>query len=368
MSSFAQTMALHLPLPVAESKVLQIIADECRDKELRCTMAHTYLAQLAGHPKVKGCSPRTVTRMVARLAERQLIEIDPTDGKQNAYRLKMENWWAMLPEETLRRFGAWAMKLGMEPPDTLASVARVADTLAKSGNEPLPNPAGTLAKSDTTKSRTLPVGPAVAVLDEKQQGPRASAPDLPPGVTLEAWNGWVEVRRKIPRAPFTVQAEKVALTVLRRKAAAGENVARLLERATVGAWKGFDADPRPGAGGGTLRGRSKQHPVAALGQGSEKPAPGRVAEATPDNMQPMWATAKGLLRSKIASEDAEAWLEPLQLIWVDASCVVLDGLPNSFFRSRLLTQYRDDLLAVLTRAFPGLAFDPLVQIEARKVG
>lgn len=78
-----------------------------------------------------------------------------------------------------------------------------------------------------------------------------------------------------------------------------------------------------------------------------------------------WTHCKTELARRLAREDAEAWLDGLTLEHVDRERVVLGGIPNSFFRSRILTHYRDALLEALAAAFPEFAIDPLVQLELR---
>jgi chromosomal replication initiator protein len=78
-----------------------------------------------------------------------------------------------------------------------------------------------------------------------------------------------------------------------------------------------------------------------------------------------WNHCKSELAPQLAREDAEAWLDALTLEHVDPDRVVLGGIPNSFFRSRILTHYRDALCACLAAGFPECAPDPLAQFELR---
>jgi chromosomal replication initiator protein len=76
-----------------------------------------------------------------------------------------------------------------------------------------------------------------------------------------------------------------------------------------------------------------------------------------------WMQCKTELARRIAREDAEAWLDSLSLSDVGPERVVLGGVPNSFFRTRILTQYREALLHVLAEAFPERAPDAWAQME-----
>jgi chromosomal replication initiator protein len=78
-----------------------------------------------------------------------------------------------------------------------------------------------------------------------------------------------------------------------------------------------------------------------------------------------WTTCKTELAPRLAPEDVEAWLTALTLEHLAPDRVVLGGIPNSFFRSRILTQYREALLEGLAAAFPECPVDPLAQLELR---
>lgn len=78
-----------------------------------------------------------------------------------------------------------------------------------------------------------------------------------------------------------------------------------------------------------------------------------------------WTHCKTELARRLAREDAEAWLDSLTLEHLDSRRIVLGGIPNSFFRSRILTHYRDALLETLAAAYPDQAIDGLVQLELR---
>lgn len=78
-----------------------------------------------------------------------------------------------------------------------------------------------------------------------------------------------------------------------------------------------------------------------------------------------WIHCKSELAARLAREDGEAWLDALTLEHLDRDRVVLGGVPNSFFRSRILTQYREALLAALAAAFPDHPVDAQAQLEVR---
>jgi len=78
-----------------------------------------------------------------------------------------------------------------------------------------------------------------------------------------------------------------------------------------------------------------------------------------------WTQCKSELAARLAREDGEAWLAALTLERLERDRVVLGGVQNTFFRSRILTQYRETLLDALAAAFPDHPVDALAQLEVR---
>jgi hypothetical protein len=74
---------------------------------------------------------------------------------------------------------------------------------------------------------------ADADADTKKQGAVA----LPDWIPAEAWDGWLEVRKK-SRAPNTSRALRLAIAELARLKAAGQDVRAVLEQSTLRGWRG----------------------------------------------------------------------------------------------------------------------------------
>jgi len=62
--------------------------------------------------------------------------------------------------------------------------------------------------------------------------------DLPSWVPLDAWNGWLEVR-KAKKTPNTERALRIALAKLDRLRLAGENVEAVIDQSTERGWTTF---------------------------------------------------------------------------------------------------------------------------------
>lgn len=81
--------------------------------------------------------------------------------------------------------------------------------------------------------------------DTKKQGAFA----LPSWLPMEAWDAWLEVRKKT-RAPNTTRALRLAIAELSRLKAAGQDVRAVLEQSTLRGWRGVFEVKGPKAGGG----------------------------------------------------------------------------------------------------------------------
>lgn len=77
------------------------------------------------------------------------------------------------------------------------------------------------------------VAHADAYADTKKQGAVA----LPDWLPHEAWDAWLEVRKK-SRAPNTTRALRLAIAELARLKAAGQDVRAVLEQSTLRGWRG----------------------------------------------------------------------------------------------------------------------------------
>ncbi len=71
--------------------------------------------------------------------------------------------------------------------------------------------------------------------DKERKGARAVA--LPDWLPQDAWDGWLEIRRK-NRAPNTPRALRLAINELARLKASGQDVTAVLEQSTLRGWRG----------------------------------------------------------------------------------------------------------------------------------
>ena len=78
-----------------------------------------------------------------------------------------------------------------------------------------------------------------------------------------------------------------------------------------------------------------------------------------------WELFKARLGQRIGAEDAAAWLGGLRLEALEPQRVVLSGIPNSFFKSRILHPFRPATLSALGESFPEIAFGRQPELELR---
>jgi chromosomal replication initiator protein len=84
--------------------------------------------------------------------------------------------------------------------------------------------------------------------------------------------------------------------------------------------------------------------------------------------QHRWEHCKVLLAERLPADDAAAWLPRLQLVSLEPRRVVLGGVPNGFFKSRVEKQFRATVLECLRVAFPDLAAAEPVRLDCRIAG
>jgi hypothetical protein len=84
---------------------------------------------------------------------------------------------------------------------------------------------------------------------EKEREGTAQAPSLPDWIPLDAWNGWLEMRRKI-RKPATDRAITLAVAQLAKLRDQGHSPEAVLDRSTVNDWTGLFPVPAEGGRGG----------------------------------------------------------------------------------------------------------------------
>lgn len=78
--------------------------------------------------------------------------------------------------------------------------------------------------------------------------PPTLLPTLPPWLPRDAWAGFVEHRRKMPKVPFTPRAVDLIIRELAGFRAAGHDIEAILNTAVMNGWRGVFA-PKPGVAG-----------------------------------------------------------------------------------------------------------------------
>jgi chromosomal replication initiator protein len=84
-----------------------------------------------------------------------------------------------------------------------------------------------------------------------------------------------------------------------------------------------------------------------------------------ERLDERWHRCKASIGQRLAPEDAATWLAGLQLREVQPNRVVLGGIPNSFFRNRILHRFRPLILESLRDSFPDIGFagEPVLELQ-----
>src|SRR3970282_1887180 len=88
-----------------------------------------------------------------------------------------------------------------------------------------------------------------------------------------------------------------------------------------------------------------------------------------DRLDERWHRCKASIGPRLSAEDAATWLPALHLHQVQADRVVLSGIPNSFFKNRILRRFRPLILESLRDSFPdvfpaaGPGGEPVLEVQ-----
>lgn len=94
---------------------------------------------------------------------------------------------------------------------------------------------------------------------------------MPDWVPIEAWAGYLEMRKKI-RKPMTPRAEQLAINTLDKLRQQGQDVAAVLDQSTLNSWQGLFAV-------------AERRSEARQNQPSRLPSLGKHGQATANNLQ-----------------------------------------------------------------------------------
>lgn len=105
------------------------------------------------------------------------------------------------------------------------------------------------------------------IREEPPLPPKGVAVEIPPWIPLEAWLGFVEMRKKI-RKPLTERAVSLAITKLSELKALGHKPDRVLNQSTMNCWQGLFELKSNGNGSGYVN-RAEQRTASNIQAGRE---------------------------------------------------------------------------------------------------
>jgi chromosomal replication initiator protein len=82
-----------------------------------------------------------------------------------------------------------------------------------------------------------------------------------------------------------------------------------------------------------------------------------------ERQEERWHRCKASIGQHVSPEDAATWLPGLELQDVQPHRVVLGGIPNSFFKNRIVSRFRPLILESLRDSFPDIGFASEPQLE-----
>lgn len=98
---------------------------------------------------------------------------------------------------------------------------------------------------------------------------------LPDWIPLDAWEGYLEMRKKI-RKPMTVRAVSLAIGTLDKLRGEGQSVIAVLDQSTMNSWQGLFA---------VVERRNLDRTSPAAPNRSNFPSLGKHGQATANNLQ-----------------------------------------------------------------------------------
>lgn len=214
-----------LDLPPSEKIVLLALADQANDAGRNCWPSVPTIARRSSQGE------RTVRRALQSLEAKGLLSIHHRTGTSSQYHIHLSH-----PDTPANLAGVCD---GSPPPAT------VAPPPCQSGSPP---PATVAGKPSIESSSETPI--------ESSKGVAAKT-ELPDWIPLDAWNGFLEMRKASGKKP-TARAVELLIAKLDRLRADGNDPGEVLDQSTERNWQGLfevkgngrDANNRTGGGYG----------------------------------------------------------------------------------------------------------------------
>jgi hypothetical protein len=195
-----------LPLPAAEKLVLISLADQANDEGICWPSIESLMRRT-------GLSERAVRNNLRNLEADRLLRTSARKGSSN--------WYTLTPDAFEATPAPGAPLLQM-PPTPAPGAPHPGTTCPPGGQQVPPEPS---------------VNPQGTIRNPKRVPDGASF--VPPDwVPLDAWAGWLEVRRK-KRSPSTDKALSLAVRDLEKLRTGGEDPRAVLEQSTGRGWTGL---------------------------------------------------------------------------------------------------------------------------------
>lgn len=189
-----------------------------------------------------------INKSLIRLRERRYINYPKGCGRRGGYEVLIHKYHVTVGEQSGMRLNAWKHgELCKSEYEQWNGYGTVGEQSRNSGGT-VEEPIQDLKTLQDVKTRTKTNG--------------ASAPSLPDWIPADAWEGFVEMRKKV-RAPLTNRAITLVLGKLEKLRAQGHDPAALLDEAVEHSWKSVYAPTQDKKPNPTYRERETRAETAA---------------------------------------------------------------------------------------------------------
>lgn len=199
-----------------DNSVLLRLANHCNDQGRSCFPS---IAEVAS--KVRR-SERTVSRSIAQLEIDGWITVDRGTGKGNTSQYVLNI--SLLKERQ-------AVSLTKEKEGQTVQQRVTATTAKGDSDDNPPHPLIGITIKEPSKEPSSAKGQDFALTPPNES-------DLPQWIPLEAWNGWLEIRKK-KKSPVEGRSKTIALNKLEKWYRQNYDLEVILDAATLGNWQGL---------------------------------------------------------------------------------------------------------------------------------
>ena len=216
MSIALMAQAWQMALPMTEKMILLCLSDFANDAGICWPSVDTIAAKCS-------CSDRTVQKAIKSLKAMRLVSTEDAPGRPHLFKINLRNYVA--PE-------------GSSPPKITAKTPK---NIRPRGERRSPEPSMNHQEPSLDASHPRDARPAGTPGESK---PTKAKPVVPEWMPAKPWNGYLEMRKRMGKAP-TDRAIELMIAKLDRWRADGHDPGAILDTATEHNWTGLYEPKEP---------------------------------------------------------------------------------------------------------------------------